>query len=227
MGGKETRLHTSDHDDGERIIVRIPRRYLLQFTGPIAFLGLLAVLAASSAYILPPDQPEPIDWLLSALFFGLIAYLYARFAILPFARSIRRNPALIVNADGIRVYLAGAASGKGLLPWYEIAWVGHEIQLGPGFSHQSLIINLFQFPDDSASKPLIESPSPAAPYPFTTTVLRIAEELLDIPVDKLADEIERYIEVHAPPGWHGELSDKQMAHIWVAKPEPLDDLAAS
>lgn len=195
--------------DGEQIIVYIHRKGMLQYTGFMIFLLLLCVVAAGNAFILPQDTLEPVVWQESVLFFGAIACLLAIQALRYFVRSMKRSPTLIVNADGINVYRSSSGSRKGPLPWDEIAWVGYEIRPGAGGIQLCLIINLYQSPTASVRGPRTTIPSPTAPYPFTTTIVRIAEEMLDMPVGELAYQIERYIKAHVPSGWHGWLSEER------------------
>ncbi|HEX8998218.1 MAG TPA: hypothetical protein VF812_19500 [Ktedonobacterales bacterium] len=213
------------HNDGERITVYINRRYTRQHAGLILFLMALSVLAASSGYVLPPDPYEPVDRQGGALIFLSIACLLAIWAVVYLVQSMKRSPTLIVNANGITVYRSNLGSRTGLLPWHEIAWVGNEIMTGPSFFRQALIINLFQFPNASARIPSDETPTPTALYPATTTVVRIREEMLDIPVGELIYEIERYITTRAPAGWHGELSDELHDHVRMIEP-PSDSTVA-
>ena len=93
--------------------------------------------------------------------------------------------------------------------WKEIAWVGYEIRPGAGFIQLCLVINLFQSPTASVRGPRTVIRSPSAPYPFTRTVLRIEEELFEMPVSELAYQIERYIKLHVPSGWHGGLGEER------------------
>lgn len=206
------------HDDSEWIIVYISRKYMLQRARLMLFLTLVCVVASGSTFFLPQGPLEPTNWQANVLFFGSLACLCAVLALVLFVRSMGHRPTLVVNAKGIYIYHSSFSVAKRVLHWREIAWVGYEIQASAGFIRQSLIINVFQFPDGSARAPITDTPSPTSPYPYTTTVMRVSEEMFDMPVSELAFEIERYIEVHAPSGWHGELSGEQRDHVLTPKP---------
>ena len=218
MDGRRRMDTETLRDDGERIVVYARHGAMRRHALVMAGLAVLCVVAAGSPFILPPDPLEPVDWHGSVAIFGPIACLFALLALVSFARSLQRGPALIVSADGIVDRSASVMGGKRALSWKEIAWVGYEIRPGPGGIQQFLVINLFQFPTASAHTPMTETPSPKAPYPFTTTVLRIGEDALVTPIAELASEIERYIKVHVPPGWHGELSSEGRDHVLIADP---------
>jgi hypothetical protein len=199
--GEEMRSDALFSDDGERIIVhvdrsRLLRRIVLQFVFIIACgAGLYWALTASANLLV--------------LCLGVLLGFFALFALLNIARLLMRSPTLVIGPDGLLDNATLIVTGRGLLRWDEIVAV-------LDYTYTSGRLNAVQhmlgiIVTDAAA---VRNRQPLLNRALSflglgrlagTGMLVVTQPLLDQPPDALANEIERYVRLHAPRGWRSPL----------------------
>ena len=196
--------------DSERIIVRTNYGVLLKHMLYIAVGSLLLMVCALGAsapqYTDPSDSGSPASGIIfSALVAGIAAFLELR----AFARLVRRNPALLVNADGIVDRCSRFVYGRGLLPWRTIMAVELGATYGSFGIWRYLAITLMDEPLGMLSQPPSQDLLETGSFLFKTHVVRISQGALGIPVADFLYVFERYLNKYSAPDWQDAQSDEE------------------
>jgi hypothetical protein len=198
------------YNDGERIIVRTNYGVLLKHMLYIAVGSLLLIVLVLGAnapqYADPSDSASPASGI---IFSALVACIAAFLELRAFARLVRRNPALLVNADGIVDRCSRFVYGRGLLPWRTIMAVELGATYGSFGIWRYLAITLMDeslgMLSQSPSQDLLETDS----FLFKTHVVRISQGALGIPVADFLYVFERYLNRYSGPDWQDAQSDEE------------------
>lgn len=197
------------YDDGERIIVCTNYGVLLKHMLYVAVGSLLlmvTMIAATSSeqYNDPTEPSSPVFGMFIA---GLIACVGAYLELRAGARLVRRNPALIVDVDGITDHCSRFLFGAGLMRWRAIVAVEQDVRTGMFSVRRSLAITLLNEPIRMLSQPPSQDLLEAGSFPFKTHMVRISQGALGIPIADFIYQFERYLDVYDSPDGQDNLSD--------------------
>ncbi len=192
------RRETLFRDDGQRITV-YPRRRTLALRGA-AQLVVLAAIGCVFAFL---SIGNLLLWL------GLV--LSACFLIATFLATVYRlvvhKPALVVGPDGIFDDGSLTWSGVGLLRWDEVLFVSSMTTSTSWVKNRFLVIMVADLPGIRRRLPRLKRLALSNTYSRMSQLL-IGQAILETPVADLAEQIARYVDTHAPPGWRaGEAED--------------------
>lgn len=178
-------------DDGERITV-YPRRWrlIVQWMLEAALLAGIGVV-----FVLVKPDNLVVDVALAVLgcmlFYAFAATLY---------RMVVRRPSLIVGRDGILDNSLFISSGVGLIRWDEILSVRPTSRKSGMAHYHYLAVDIIDYAAlqrrQSVPKRLILSMNFLNMSP-----LLMGQWALETPVGELAEQVDRYVETHAPPGF--------------------------
>lgn len=202
-------------DDGERIIVHTNYGALLKHMLYIAVgsLLLMVTMIAATSSAQYNDPTEPSSPAFGFFIAGLIACVGAYLELRACARLVRRNPALIVDVDGITDHCSRFMFGAGLMRWRAIVAVEQDVRTGMFGVRRYLAITLVDDPPSRLNQPLSQDMLGTDSFPFKTHVVRISQGALGIPVADFLYQFERYLEVYSSPGRQDDEEDDDFADI--------------
>jgi hypothetical protein len=178
-------------DDGQRIMVYPRRRRLLLMcvAQAIILTGIGCALVFLRDIILV--LVLPLGLLALALLPAFLATLY---------RLVIRKPSLEVGPDGILDSGSFIWSGVGLVLWNEILVVYPATRTSGWLKQRFLDIMVADLPAIRRRLPLLKRLALRNTFSGMSQVL-IAQSLLEVSVDDLAQQVAQYVEGYAPPGW--------------------------
>ncbi len=200
--GEQMRSDALFRDDGERIIVNVDRGRLLRRI----MLQFVFILACGAGF----------DWALTASAnllvlwaVGVLLGLFVLFTLLNISRLLMRSPTLVIGPDGLLDNATLIVTGCGLLRWDEIVAV-LDYTYKPGklnaIQHMLGIIVT-----DAAA---VRKRQPTLKRALAVlglgklagaSMIVVTRPLLDRSPTTVANEIERYVRLHAPRGWQSPL----------------------
>lgn len=184
-------------DDGQRITVYPRQRRLL--VGCVVQAAILAGIACVFVFLRPDDLRM---WIGSALFVCVLIPVF----LATLYRLVIHKPALVVGPDGILDSGTIIWSGVGLIRWGEILAVFPSTRSSGWVKQHFLDIMVTDLPVIRRRLPLLKRLALRTTYSRMSQLL-IGQSLLETPVDDLAEQIARYVEDHAPPGWRDSAAE--------------------
>lgn len=129
--------------------------------------------------------------------------------LLMLIRAVMIGPTLVVNADGIVDNSSMIITGRGLLRWNETLGVEEGITSpNKAITYRVLDIDVTDPQAINRRQPLWKRGLARFASQRQPMGFRIPRPLLDRPPAALANEINRYINTHAPNGsWHKDVTD--------------------
>lgn len=179
-------------DDGQRITVYPRRRRLI--ISCILEAAILAGIACVFAFVRTDD---PRLW----IGLGLFACILIPVFLTTLYRTLIRKPTLVVGPDGILDDGSLLGSGVGLIRWDEILAVYPTTISSSGIKRRYLVIMVTDFRAIRRRLPLLKRLAFFSNIYASFSRLLIMQTMLETPVDDLAQQIDQYVEGHAPPGW--------------------------
>jgi len=178
-------------DDGQRITVYPRRRRLI--LSCVVQAAILAGIVCVFAFVRTSD---PRIWISLGL---LVCVLIPVFLATLYRLAIRK-PSLVVGPDGILDSGTILWSGVGLLRWDEILAVYPTMRSSGWVKQHFLDIMVADLPTIRRRLPLLKRVALRSTFSGMSQLL-VAQMMLETPVDDLAQQVDQYVESHAPPGW--------------------------
>lgn len=178
-------------DDGQRITVYPRQRRLI--LSCVIQAAILAGIGCVFAFVRTDDLGVWIG-------LGICACLLIIFFPVTLYRLVIRKPALVVGPDGILDSGSFIWSGVGLVHWNEILAVYPATRTSGWIKQHFLDIMVADLPAIRRRLPLLKRLALRNTFSGMSQLL-IMQSMLETPVDDLAQQIDQYVGVHAPPGW--------------------------
>lgn len=184
-------------DDGQRITV-YPRRRRLFVMG----IGQAAILAGFG-WGLTFVGADNVGLRIAL---GLCACLMVAIFLATLYRLVIRRPSLVVGPNGLLDSGTLLWSGVGLIRWDEVLAAVPTTRSSGWVKQRFLGILVTDLPRIRKRLPLLKRLALRNTYSGMSQLL-ITQALLETPVDDLAEQIGRYMETHAPPGWRADVTE--------------------
>lgn len=181
-------------DDGQRITVYPRRRRLILMC--VGQAAIVVGIACVFAFVRPNDPRVWIVWIWS----GLCACLLIPILLATLNRTLICKPSLVVGPDGILDNGSLPGSGVGLIRWDEILAVYPTSRSSGPAKYHFFDIMVADLSTIRRRLPLLKRIALRTTYSRMSQIL-IMQTMLETPVDDLAQQIDQYVEGHAPPGW--------------------------
>lgn len=185
------RRETLFRDDGQRITVYPRRRRLF-----IRLIAQGAVLAGTGWGLVFLR----VDDIGLHIMLGLITCLMVAVFLATLYRLVICRPSLVVGPDGLLDNGTVLWSGVGLIRWDEILTVMPTTRSSGWVKQHFLSILVADLPRIRKRLPLLKRLALRNTYSGMSQLL-IEQALLETPIGDLDEQIARYVETHAPPGW--------------------------
>jgi len=214
--GEQIRSDALFRDDGERIVVEADRGRLLRLV--LLQVVVIAAFGAGFDWALTLAASPLVLWALGALL-GVIVF-FMGFNI---ARLLMRSPTLVVGPDGLLENASQIVTGRGLLRWDEIVAV-LDYAYKPGRLNATQHMLGIIVTDATAVRkrqPLLKRALGVLGKGQLPGMIVVPRQLLDRPPDTLADDIKRYVRLHAPRGWQSPLIENDSAGESAGEPAQM------
>ena len=142
---------------------------------------------------------------------GVLVCLLIPICLSTLYRLAIRKPSLVIGPDGIFDDGSLLWSGVGLIRWDKVLAVFPTTRSSGRVKQHFLDITVTDLPEIRRRLPLLKRLALSSTYSRMSQLL-IGQSLLESPVDELAQQIDQYVEGHAPPGWRDRAAERGADH---------------